>query len=171
MEAIDIWARDFCAALMERKLYASSHYQFQEDARILKRQLQVFAFSDVTIFNFVDPIFLDSVRCGYINSLHFPALITAFRQWASDDDVPTWQPLADIPLLALPPIRRPQKKGRAIRYLEGTTEVQEEEEEEDEPLAIVQLSAGKGKEREREQEKKHPAKALKPAKTSRHAHT
>ena len=161
MEAVDIWASNFCAALMERKSYASSHYQFQEDAWILKCQLQVFAFSDITIFDFVDPIFLDSVRHGYIDSLHFPALITAFRQWASDNNIPTWQPPADIPLLALPPICRPQKKGRAIRYLEGTTEVQEDNEEEDEPPVVVKPSAGKGREREREQEKKHLAKALK----------
>ena len=127
LEAVDIWASDFRATLMERKSYASSHYQFQEDARILKHQLQVFAFSDVTIFDFVDPIFLDSVRRGYVDSLHFLALITAFRKWASDDNVPTWQPPADITLPALPPIHRPQKKGRAIRYLEGTTEVQEDE--------------------------------------------
>src|ERR1700761_1192385 len=141
-EAINMWASDFRTALMDGRSYPSSHYTFQEDARILKRQLQEFLFSDTTIFDYVGPIFLDSVTRGYVHSIHFPALYQAFKQWASDDNVPAWKPPADIPIPGLPPIHRPHTKGRAIRFIEGTVQ---EEEEEGQPV-VVKASAGKGKE-------------------------
>ena len=102
-EAINMWASDFCTALMDGTSYSSSHYTFQEDAHILKWQLQEFSFLDTTIFNYVSPIFLDSVTHGYVHSIHFPALYKAFKQWALEDDVPAWKPPVDIPMPHLAP--------------------------------------------------------------------
>ena len=79
-EAINMWASDFHTALMDGTSYPSSHYTFQEDARILKWQLQEFLFSDTTIFDYVGLIFLDSVTCGYVHLIHFLALYKAFKQ-------------------------------------------------------------------------------------------
>lgn len=168
-ESIDIWATDFRAALMDRKTYPSHHFQFHDDARILKRQLLVFAHSGRTIFDFVNDIFLDSGKRGYVDTLHFPALITGFKSWASEDDLPAWQPPADMPLPSLPPVRKPQKKGRAIEYLERTMQVAEEEEQTE--VVVVKPSAGKGKEKEREkeQEKEQGVKRKRPEVVSRPA--
>ena len=118
-EAINIWSTDFRTALMGSQTYPTYHWQFYEDAHILKQQLEVFTLSQTTIFDYVNKVFTDSGKLGYIDSIHFPALISGFKKWAADDDLPTWKPPADMPFTPLSPICKPQKKGGLSFILSG----------------------------------------------------
>ena len=84
-KALHIWAMDLHAALLVRKSYLAHHYQFQEDARILVHHLEALSISELTIFDYLYENFLDSAKCGYVDTLHFPALMTGFKNWAADD--------------------------------------------------------------------------------------
>ena len=81
---------DLRAALLVRKSYLACHYQFQEDACILVHHLEALSISELTIFDYIYEIFLNSAKHGYVDTLHFLALMTGFKSWAADDTLPTW---------------------------------------------------------------------------------
>ena len=147
LEAIDIWATDFCLALMDRNTYAAKNVQFREDARILERQLQGSEYAGMTVFNYVSDILADTARHGYVDSIHYPALFDAFKQWAMEiTPPPSWLPPGNVAASGPPP-REQYTKGKAVLFLEGNMEVVAEEEEEEEQVPVVgKSSKGKGKE-------------------------
>jgi hypothetical protein len=152
LQAIDMWATDFRVALMDRNTYAAKNVQFREDARILERQLQGFQYAGTTIFHYVNDIFADTARRGYIDTVHYTPLFTGFKQWAMEiTPPPCWLPPGNAPSSGPPP-HEPYTKGNAVLFLEGTMEVvpeeedEEEEEEEEQVPVAAKSSKGKGKE-------------------------
>lgn len=142
LEAIDLWSSDFREALMDRKSYvADVHFQFREDARILDRHLQAFDYPGVTIFKYLNDIFADSVRRGYVDALHHPALFSAFKSWASEVlPPPRWQAPADP--TEPPPPRKRHIVGRAVLFLNRPME------KEGQVAVAGPVKSSKGKEKE-----------------------